>query len=179
MSSARKEIRNRVIELLSAANIVPTGRLFRNRMRSLETAELPAMLVYTFDEPVVKHAESPKEYERRLSLSVEIVGTASEDLDDLLDDLADRVEKVINDNYDLGGLCRDIDLSNTESQYSDEGHKAAGAVRMTFIVTYYTLAVQDSSDLEDFESAVSNITAEASGATAEIDAKVELPVEET
>jgi hypothetical protein len=91
----------------------------------------------------------PSMYTRDLKVAVEILAKADGDVDDVLDDIAEKVEQAIGDNQESFArqLVDDsedtvitdtgiIDLINTDVQLVDDGRKIIGSCKMTFVVPY-------------------------------------------
>lgn len=141
MSTQRTNIRNAIITVLSNAAIVAPGLVFSNRFRELGPEELPAVLVYTRAEKVSVWAESPREYERRLSVVIEIIAAGNDDLDDSIDLLCQKIEKEMCRDHTLGEKCRDVVLQSVDLSVSNEGDQAIGGARLEYEVTHYSKAV--------------------------------------
>ena len=148
----RRLIRDAFVAVLTG---LPTtgANVFKSRVRALwETEELPALLVYTQDDRAEIFNEAPRRYERTASVAVEIVARANDDLDDVLDGIADEVEAALFDNPYLlvsdgqgGTVARSADtvLTTTEIKILKEGDTEIGAARLTFDATYYQDAPAD------------------------------------
>jgi len=109
----RKQIRDKIVTLLigktdAAANVFPS------RVRPIEEESLPTLQVYANSESVSIWQEAPREYERKLSLSIQITAKANDSLEDTLDHIAEQVEDLLRQDHTLGELCRDVILTGTE-----------------------------------------------------------------
>lgn len=138
----RKLIRDKIVSLLvdktdAGANVFPS------RKRPVEEQILPTIQVYANSESVEIWQEAPREYERRLSISVEITAKENDDLDVTLDTIAEDVEAQLTQDHTLGELCRDIILTGTDITINDNGDTLIGSCKITYDVLYYTLAVAD------------------------------------
>ncbi|MBI4212049.1 MAG: hypothetical protein HY540_05365 [Deltaproteobacteria bacterium] len=138
----RKQIRDKVVSLLigktDAAN-----NIFPSRVRPIEEQMLPTVQVYANSESTEIWQEAPREYERKLSLSVQITAKADDSLEDVLDAIAIQVEDVLRQDHTLGELCRDVILSGTELTLNQNGDTLIGSCNITYDVLYYTQAVAD------------------------------------
>jgi hypothetical protein len=140
MSSIRKEIREKITEILTGNTDAGT-QVFKSRTHAVDPSELPAILVYSRDETVEIFNAAPRELKRSLTIGIEIAAKADEDLDDTLDDLSDQVEALISENQTLSDTASDIVLQRVELHLVEEGNQQHGACVMTYLVTYYTMDV--------------------------------------
>jgi hypothetical protein len=123
-------------------------RVFKTRQDPLRTWELPAISVYSVEEPVNEKSKStaPRELER--DLRVEIVGwvKATENVDDALDALALEIETAMDLDPNLrvtvdDELCPrafDSILEGTSFAERLEGERPMGSVVLTYVCTYHT-----------------------------------------
>lgn len=142
MPHRRQQIREAVAAALVAAGTVAGDRVYTTRMWPYRRAQLPALAVYSLEEPVdpESRATSPRRLTRNLQLAVEGAVEATEGVDDDLDDLALEVERAMHADDTLGGLAGDVLLSSTELAVLEEGAKPVGLVRLVYEVTYNTYA---------------------------------------
>ena len=102
MSHERQQIRDAVVAQLKGT--APTyrtaagARVFKTRMVPIRTAELPALNVYVDSETVDTKSSAPVELTRTVVVAVEGWVSASDDVDDALDDLGNLADPVV-----LGG----------------------------------------------------------------------------
>lgn len=148
MAHQRKLIRKAVEDALKAANTVAGARVFGNRARQIMPKEIPCILVYTKNETAEVFVESPREYQRHLALSLELVAQAEkeEDLDDVLDDFCEQVERAMFVDETFGKLATDTLLVDTEIEILTEGVNPVGAAKLTFSIPY-TQQLPDGLDL--------------------------------
>ncbi len=123
-------------------------RVYGNRIRPAFQTELPIISVRTASETVSEFAEAPKEYERVLTVEVEILAEADDSLDDSLDIIGQQVEFVLYQDNTLGEICRDVVLKGANIQLEKNGNNLLGALTLTYDVLYYTQPVIDPSTLE-------------------------------
>lgn len=136
----RTQIRDAIVSALTAVTDAE-DRVLKARAGPLPQTELPALCVYTDDEPVDgEHRTAPREYKRRLSVKVEAWAdlTGVGDLDAVLDDLALDIEFAMDADVWFGGCVSDSWLSNTEKGETMLGKRPVGCVRLTYDVMYYT-----------------------------------------
>lgn len=103
---------------------------------------LPALLLYTLDEPAFDSAMSGRRQQRTVVLKVEgrARATDDEELLDTLDALALDVETALLADPHLGTLAKDIMLVGTVTQTTAGGDKRAGQIDMSFQIEYHTAA---------------------------------------
>lgn len=138
----RKQIRDKVV-LLLIGKTDAGNNIFPSRVRPIEEQTLPTIQVYANSESSEIWQEAPREYERKLSLSVQITAKADDSLEDSLDAIALQVEDVLRQDHTLGELCRDVILSGTELNITQNGDTLIGSCNVTYDILYYTLAVAD------------------------------------
>ena len=151
----RKTIRKKVVEILKD-NIAEIGaNVFPNATVPPWHKELPVILVYIQKEGSSKYAEAPKELERSLDIEIEIVATgpeinvelvtpgANKSLEDILDDIAEKVENLMDVDDSLQDTVSESFLSGTELEYDAAGGSPIGSCRLTYSATYYTMSPRD------------------------------------
>lgn len=154
MAHLRKGIRDAIVARLAAGNTAAGTRVFSNRAKPLFNSELPCILVYSKTEAVEVSIESPREYKRSLSISLELVTTSTSEstMDDDLDAFCEQVETLIFSEETFGGLVSDTILGETEMDLIQEGEKPVGAAKISLTMPYYQQLPGDlSGDLDDFE----------------------------
>lgn len=135
----RQRIRDAVAQRLLDANTLAGTNVFTSRARPvLEILQRQQMVlsVYTGDE---NSTDSPDGYNRVRTLTVSIEGMAGggDDLDDILDNLAEQVEAAIDEDDTLGTLLTaPLDLQSTVSEITARGNQQVGAFRMDFECEY-------------------------------------------
>ena len=138
----RKQIRDKVVSLLIGKTDAG-NKIFPSRGRPVEEQAFPAIQVYANAESSEIWQEAPREYERKLSLAIQITAKADDSLEDVLDQLALQVEDVLRQDHTLGELCRDVILTGTELTLNQNGDTLIGSCNITYEIPYYTLAVAD------------------------------------
>lgn len=105
----RKRIREYTKATLLAAMPDFADKIFTSRAAPVDHAKLPAIIIFTPNEPVTIFNDAPRTYSRKTRLSVGILAAAIEGVDNTLDDIAERVEQALNANLSLsvmiGGLA--------------------------------------------------------------------------
>lgn len=146
MTHARQQIRDAAVTLLTG--LATTGaNVFPSRTLAVPADKRPALLVYTTEEesePLTMGADPALE---RLAVLM-VVGLADaaadpstgsgQNIEDLLDDIAGEVETAFGADPQLGGLVKDLFLSETSKGLTGEGEQEQGMIRMTFDVEYHT-----------------------------------------
>jgi hypothetical protein len=120
-------------------------RVVATRVWPWKSSELPAMSVYTLEESVDPQSArtAPRELERSLDVAIEMAVQLVQDVDDVLDAEAYKVEAAINAAEALGGvgdlaLC-DAVLRETVITVNHEGDLPVGLLRMVYTVRYFTV----------------------------------------
>lgn len=139
----RKIIRDAVVALL-LGHTTADERVHASRDIPLRRNELPAVLVYTTEEPVESDSATtaPRELTRRLRLEIAgiVAPEPGERVDDALDALALEIETAMDADPFLGGACGDSILENTTISLRPDGETNMGVVALSYRVTYRTLA---------------------------------------
>ncbi|AGC43259.1 hypothetical protein MYSTI_01928 [Myxococcus stipitatus DSM 14675] len=134
----RQRIREAVVATL--ANRTAAGpRVVKMLSVPHRQSALPALAVYiktdTIDDT---DSTAPRELKRGISLVIQGMVDLSENVDDLLDDLALEVEARMGADDTLGGAVDDCVLSQTELEVLPDGERPVGMFNMEFNVTVYT-----------------------------------------
>lgn len=167
----RQVIRTKVKDLLVAGATVAADRVFPSRILPLRALNLPAIAVYTNDDVVDPDSlqTSPRELTRELEVVIEgwvaagaVTDPAVEQVDDLMDDLAEEIETIMHLDPYLGDTVSESILANTETEIVEEGARTLGLLLMTYSVTYRCLAPVAPVLADDFKTvgAEHNVTGE-------------------
>lgn len=139
MPHQRKLIREAVKAALVAAGTAAADRVFETRLVPWRTAQLPAISVYSRSEDGITVESEPRVLRRPLSLVIEGVVIANQDVDDALDALSLEIERAMHADPTLGDVCGDSYLASVELGMMDvEGARPMGAVQLVYAVTYRT-----------------------------------------
>ena len=76
---------------------------------------------------------------RELTLIVEGYAASTTVLDDTLDQIALEVEKALAADITLNNLAKTTKLQSVDAEYSDEGEKPVGIIRLTYAIEYAAL----------------------------------------
>lgn len=136
MTHKRKRIRDAVVAVLEA---VPgwEGRVFANRARPTENAELPVVLVYSLAEDS-NEISTGGTLLRDLTVAIEARTNVSLELDDALDEMAAKVETAMAADRRLGRRAISSRLSGTNMGLDGEGESRQAVATLTYIVQYQT-----------------------------------------
>lgn len=151
MPHQREAIGAKVRELLlgqTAAGL----RVYLNRFLTLRNRELPAVLIYPLSETVDPDSArtAPRELTRRLELAIDGLVAAENEADVAMNALALQIETALQADPYLDGVAADSILTATDLAIDTVGDRLVGRVALTFEVTYRTLAIEASEDLDDF-----------------------------
>jgi len=147
MSTKRKNIRQ-AIKAALIGNTDAGTRIYTSRVKPIWEDERPLILVYSRTENVTEFAVAPREYDRVLELSIEIVIDGADDIDDDLDIVGQQVEAVMFEDDTWGGLASDTQLKGMSMQIEKDGKQLIGSLILNYEVTYHTKAVNDPNTLE-------------------------------
>lgn len=137
----RQRIRDAVKTLLTAASTDAGANVFTSRARPvLEILQRREMVlsIYTADETSTQNNDG-HHLERTLTVSIEGMAGGGDDLDDILDTLAEQVEAAIEADTTLGTLLsQELELESTSSEITARGNQQVGAFRMDYTCSYIT-----------------------------------------
>jgi hypothetical protein len=171
----RREIREAVkAQLLGTAAPVTYAtaagaRVYETRMTPFREIELPAIAIYALEETSADEGKAPRELKRKLTLEIVAAATATDDVDDVLDGLAQEIECAMNSDETFGSKASDSVLTDTQMAVETTGKKPIGMVALTYDVTYYTDVDSCCTPLEmdDLETVVSLVSLSGEQATAD------------
>ena len=134
-----KQIRTALVAALTGLTTT-AARVWANRLRPLQDADLPGLRIYLDDEDAEGLTiHSPELYQRRLTVVVEAVAKAASALDDTLDQISKEVETALASGVTVGG--QSLEVFYTGMRFDDEqADKPVGVKRMTFTLTYTAMA---------------------------------------
>lgn len=139
MSHVRRQIRDKVTDILKTGVALVRRRVLASRVYPLTAANIPAVLVYTRSEGSGLLSFGPaKSLDRRLSLSIDVYVRATETFDNDLDAICVQVEETIAANFTLDGLAKEAVLTGTEIDYSGEAEQPVAVARLTYAIRYVT-----------------------------------------
>lgn len=162
MSARRKAIRKGMQKVLLDKTDAG-GKIYTNLSSAIWDSDLPQVIIYPRSEEVTELNVAPREYKRTLQMAVEVVASGPEGshpddgkpVEDVLDDIADQVERELNRDERLGiftytdgdgnekseALVDELILSSVEFEF-DEGKDSIGSARLVYSATYYEFRPQ-------------------------------------
>jgi len=144
MSHKRQIIRDSIINQLKDKTDAGSN-IYGNRAKPLFDQSMPAILVYSKQENILEDQYNIDGYaplKRELEIAIEAVILGGDEFDQKLDDIASQIESAL-DGFEIPNRKADlIKLKSTEIDYSIEGSKIYGAVRLTYSVIYRTEVTQ-------------------------------------
>lgn len=157
MSRQRKLIRIAAADVLRN-NTAVGANVFASRSAPLwSDVELPAICVYGKHETITLDQEAPRKYKRVLDLQIQVV-TQGVDADDQLDDIGDRVERLIGRSdrltYAKENACAELTLADEDIDYRDDGKKMVASLTIKYQAVYYTFEPdeEDEEPLDDLKT---------------------------
>jgi len=141
MAHPRKLIRHAVVALLIAAATAAGERVQPSRVEPNRKGRLPALGVYTLNDPVDEDASSETEeaHEPELEIVGWVAHTDAVPVDDAMDDLAEEVEAAMKADPYLGGTAGSVRLVGTTMEVVEDDGRSdplIGVVVLTYAVTY-------------------------------------------
>lgn len=150
MAHPRKIIREAVKALLLNQTDA-ADRVYSNRSRPQNVNKLPAIGIYNVGDSAEVFDESPRRYRRRFNIAVDcyVKYSGGEEVDDILDDLADQVEKAVFADTTAGGTVDDIRLGETSDVMVSVQREQTAMLTITWQATLYQDAPEADADLLD------------------------------
>jgi hypothetical protein len=138
MTHARQKIRYAVAAAL--ASIPETAnRIYPAKRYGWQSDQLPGIAIYT-DSATVEYLHRDREQQHTLNLVIECAASATDTVEDDLDDICAAVEVAIEDDPTFGGGAYDSMLASVSSDASTDGERPVSITRLTYSVTYVTPA---------------------------------------
>jgi len=139
MAHLRTQLRNRAIADLTG--LTTTGsNVFASRVYPMESGNIPGLCIYTREETVTPATiAAPRLQMRELQLVIDGYAVATSNLDSTLDQIALEVEEAMAGDVTLNSLAKTIVLQSVDADYSDEGERPAGMVRLLYVIEYAAL----------------------------------------
>lgn len=137
MTHYRKQIREKVKDILVAATTSAGDRIFSNLPLHSFAETYPLIRVWILEESSDELDMSGGKYRRSLQLIIEgRVRSTSDQLDDELDQLAIEIETAMKADHTLGGLVAKSSLVRTEVALSAEGSPPPALIGLQYEVIY-------------------------------------------
>lgn len=133
----RQQLRESVATAVN--NLTTTGaRVFQSRVYPLQETDLPCLLVKTESERIdYQTVHSPTLQEREITVTIDAIARATNNLDDTLDKICKEVEIAINAS---SLIAKDVQLAGTNMDQSIVGNQQVGMATMIFRMKVYTLS---------------------------------------
>jgi hypothetical protein len=151
--SQRKVIRDKIKALLLGQTDAE-DRIFTNRVIPNEVDELPVINIYTIEESSEIYNSSPMEYERSVTVAIEVIDSVDSEIDDRLDEMADSVEAIMHGDDTLESVASKVVYTGTQLTINSDGENLIGSLRLTYEITYYSYHGIDPTTLPDLETSV-------------------------
>ncbi len=135
MANNRPAIRSALKAMLSGNTGAGTN-VYSHRQTRLWESELPAILIYSNQEPAQPESLRSTRSIRNLELTIEVRLEASANVDDEVDVLLGEIEVLIVANQSLSGTVLSTTLSNTEIRIDSEGQNDIGVGVLTYECKY-------------------------------------------
>lgn len=132
----RRKIREAIKDKLfpSFAN-----KVFVSRVYPVEDDDLPCALVYVgLNEDIASDTMGLRTIERTVEIIVECVAQVNDTVDDVLDQCAVEVERLLGTDPTLASTCRDCILVRSQFAFRKDGERETGSVVLTYLVSYRT-----------------------------------------
>lgn len=137
MSHVRQQIREAIAVKVTGLALIG-GNVFQNRTQMVTDANLPCLIIASDNEESQSMSLSyPRLTARSVNFSVRVLAKASTDLDDVLDGICLNVEKALAADIALGGLTKDLQLTNTSILFNSDNETNYGEATMAWLATYY------------------------------------------
>ena len=144
----RQLIRENIKDILIDAATPAADRVYESRVAPLFKKKfyenLPAIVIYTSSTSTEIFNEAPRDYKHSVTVQIEVVASANEDLDDLLDDIAKQIEQALYVNNRLPSkadpsICAAAEtiLRSTQLSLDPNGETFIGSARLEWEVWYW------------------------------------------
>ena len=144
MVSLRKIVRHTLRDRLIAAETSAGDRVETNRSSRVWRGRMPAIVIYTSNDPAENFDAAPLSYESTLRVAVELWTTKpdEEEADDALDDLIDEVEAELLPLIPsivkaIGGNVEKSGYEGVEIDVDADGNRILAGARCTYRFVYY------------------------------------------
>lgn len=138
MAHVRKQIRDKVADLLKANVSLVKRRVFTTRVHPLNDTNLPAISVYTGTETSQRLQGGVTDMIRELSLEIDCYVRETSSFDDDVDAIAVQVEEAMATKFTLDGLAKFTVLTSTQIQFDGDADQILGVAKLTYSVQYVT-----------------------------------------
>lgn len=134
----RKQVRNAVTAKVKEVNDLKKST-YESRVYQLQKEDLPAALIFSETEVVNPATHGQRRIQERLiETVVYLFARADKEIENVLDDLSEKVENKILEDETFGGIAAATVLSNTQLLIGGDPDAPTGAARLSFITTILT-----------------------------------------
>lgn len=144
MNSKRKEIRQKLKELLIAADTSAGRRVYSSKKTPIEHEDVPSICIYLPEENYTPHQRTGRgsasvRYRYDIEVTVEIYATESdfEALADTLDDDLQAVHDAILEDNTLGGLVNNIMPMSAATHMTTIASSPVGGIQAIYNLAYF------------------------------------------
>ena len=131
----------RAAVVLALTGLATTGsRVFPSRAYPVRDAELPCILVYTPSEQATTATLAGSDYERLITVQIDILIKASAAMEDEIDQIRKEIEVALSSPLAIGGTTTRVEYRDMTSELRGEVERPTGAAQLTFEATLYTAA---------------------------------------
>ena len=138
MAHVRKQIRDKVADLLKANVSLVKRCVYTTRVHPLNDTNLPAISVYTGTETSQRLQGGVTDMIRELSLEIDCYVRETSSFDDDVDAIAVQVEEAMATKFTLDGLAKFTVLTSTQIQFDGDADQILGVAKLTYSVQYVT-----------------------------------------
>jgi hypothetical protein len=146
MAHMRTQIRDALVTLLTGLSTTGNN-VFKSRVEQIPDSKLPALNIVTNNEDVALTTVGTKVYEKNLTVAIFVKCKATDDVDEVIDQVMLEVEPVLAANPTLGGLITDITLTAADAETRLEAEKETGQGVLAYIANYYVNATTPDASL--------------------------------
>lgn len=137
MNHQRREIRDKVKDILIAASTVAGDRIYPNRASTNFGKTYPLIRIWMLDESAEPLDVTTSKYKRTLQLVIEgVVQGNGDKVDDLLDQMAFEIESAMKADPALGDTAIESSLVMSEAILDDSGSPPIAKVGLQYEVKY-------------------------------------------
>lgn len=179
MTLRRKAIRLAIVDAIK--NAVPEfgGRVFAHKGEAAKAEECPAAIVYAVGESIEQLADAPVWQKRtaRFAVHISTTGLDEDDLEDRIDELAQKVEDALWRDEPLWdkALTSRLTMTGVEGpEISAEGNAFFADIVLVWEVLYELDPLADHEPEDDFLTARAEFETHEARAGAEAESEVEL-----
>lgn len=138
MAHMRQRIRYAVAAALATVTAT-ASRVYPAKRYGWQFDQLPGLAIYT-DSAQVEYLHRDREQQHTLNLVVEVAASATDTVEDDIDDICVAVEKVMAADTTFGGLAWNCMLESVSTTDSTDGERPVSITRLAYSVSYATPA---------------------------------------